>query len=204
MRNELRQLRGIVSLLDEGGVAGDAVDWEASAVTLGVTSFPDDYQEFVSAFGAGSIEESLFVSIPRPGAVSTPLTVGRLPEAALRSNSMGVWQESGNGSRYRLEDMLVWGQTNSADSLCWVTADPDPDRWPVAVWERQAGGWKVHGCGITEFLLRLLQGDFPECPVSDEALWGIQRARFLNIRDEERLLDAGVDPWTGRPLNRFD
>jgi hypothetical protein len=204
VRNELRQLRGIVSLLHEGGASGDVVDWDTAAVALGVTSFPGDYQEFVSIFGAGSIEESLFVWIPRPGTVGVPLTVGRLPDAALRSKSTNVWQDPSEGSRYRLDDMLVWGQTNSADSLCWVTSDPDPDRWPVAVWERQGGGWKVHDCGITEFLLRLLRSDFPECPVSDEALWGIQSARFLNIRDEERFLDAGENPWTGRPLNRFD
>ncbi|WP_105974965.1 hypothetical protein [Streptomyces geranii] len=185
-------------------MAGDAVDWEGAAVALGVTSFPGDYQEFVSAFGAGSIEESLFVSIPRPGVPAAALTVGRLPESVLQSNAMHLWQEPGDGSRHRLEDMLVWGQTNSADSLCWVTSDPDPDRWPVAVWERQGGGWKVHDCGIVEFLLRLLRGEFSECPVSDEALWGVQRARFLNFRDEERLLGTGVNPWTGRPLNRFD
>jgi hypothetical protein len=106
-----------MSLLHEGGAAGDAVDWEAAATGLDMTSFPDDYREFVSVFGAGSIEGSLFVSIPRPGTVSVPLTVGRLPHSALRSESMSVWQEPGAGSRYGLEDMLVWGQTNSASAV---------------------------------------------------------------------------------------
>ncbi|MFI6279555.1 hypothetical protein [Streptomyces sp. NPDC050988] len=203
MHNALRELMDIVSLLHEGG-AGDEVDWEAAATELHVASFPDDYREFASVFGAGSIEDSLFVSIPRPGSAGVPLTTGRLPDTALRSESMRVWQDPGAGSRSRLEDMLVWGRTNSADTLCWVASDPDPDRWPVAVWERQGGGWKVHDCGIVEFLLGLLRGDFSECPVSDEVLWRVQSARFLNFRDEERFLDEGVDPWTGRPLNRFD
>ncbi|WP_171110471.1 MULTISPECIES: hypothetical protein [Streptomyces] len=204
MRDALEQLRDAMSLLYEGGAAGDTVDWEAAAAELGVTSFPGDYREFVSTFGAGSIEESLYVWIPRPGSASAPLTVGRLPVNALRSESMNTWQESGASSTYRLEDMLVWGQTNSADALCWVASGSNPDTWPVAVWERQGGGWRVHDRGMVEFLLGLLRGDFSECPVSDEALWGVRSARFLNFRDEERSLDAGVDPWTGRPLHRFD
>jgi hypothetical protein len=204
VHDALGQLRGIVSLLHEDGAAGDAVDWEAAATDLGVPSFPADYLGFVSAFGAGSIEESLYIWIPRPGRASDSLTVGRLPDRALRPGAMSDWQDVSAGSPYRLEDMLVWGQTNSADTLCWVTSDTDPNRWPVAVWERQGGGWKVHDCGFAEFLLGLLRGEFPKCPVSDEALWGVQSARFLNFRDEERFLDAGVDPWTGRSLNRFD
>ncbi|WP_052032425.1 hypothetical protein [Streptomyces viridochromogenes] len=204
MRNPLEQLRAAMPLLHEGGRAGDTVDWDAAADELGVRSFPADYKEFVAVFGAGSIEESLYVWIPRPGSASAPLTVGRLPPNAMGSESMHAWQASGARSGHRLEDMLVWGQTNSADALCWVASDSDPDNWPVAVWERQGGGWEVHDCGMVEFLLDLLRGDLPECPVSDESLWGAQSARFLNFRDEERFLDAGVDAWTGRPLNRFD
>jgi hypothetical protein len=185
-------------------VAGDSVDWEEAAAEMRVPSFPSDYQGFVFAFGAGSIEESLYVSIPRPGAVDAPLTVRRLPQHLLRPGAMSAWQEPGAASEYELRDMIVWGQTNSADTLCWLASGPDPDRWPVAVWERQGGGWKVHDCGFSEFLLGLLCGDLPACPVSDEALWGVQSARFLNFRDEERFLDMGVDPWSGRTLNRFD
>ncbi|NED11872.1 hypothetical protein [Streptomyces sp. SID9124] len=204
MQDTLRQLRDVVSLLQVGGAAGDAVDWQAAAAELRVMSFPSDYREFVSTFGAGSIEESLYVWIPRPETASAALTVGHLPDNALRSESMNVWQESGTGSTCHLEDILVWGQTNGADTLGWVASGPDPERWPVAVWERQGGGWKIHDCGMVQFLLGLLRGEFSECPLSDEALWGVQSARFLNFRNEERFLDRGVDPWTGRLLNRFD
>ncbi|MEU0200484.1 MULTISPECIES: hypothetical protein [unclassified Streptomyces] len=204
MRDGLEQLRAVMSLLHEGGAAGDTVDWDVAASELGVTSFPRDYREFVTSFGAGSIEDSLYLWIPRPGTTAAPLTVGRLSASALASESMRVWQEPAVGSRHRLEDMLVWGQTNSADALCWVASDPDPDNWPVAVWQRQGGGWQVHNLGMVEFLLGLLRATLPACPVSDETLWGARSARFLNFRDEERSLDAGVDPWTGRQLNKFD
>ncbi|MFD5341945.1 SMI1/KNR4 family protein [Streptomyces hawaiiensis] len=204
MRDGLEQLKSVMLLLHEEEAAGDTVDWGVAATELGVPSFPSDYRDFVTSFGAGSIEDSVYVWVPRPGTTGAPLTVGRLPASAVGSESMRVWQGSEAGSRHRLEDMLVWGQTSSADALCWVASDLDPDNWPVAVWERQGGGWQVHDVGMVEFLLGLLRGTFPTCPVSDETLWRVRSARFLNFRDEERSLDAGVDPWTGRRLNRFD
>lgn len=203
MNDALGQLREVVSLLHEGGAAGDTVDWQAAAAELGVESFPSDYREFVAAFGAGSFEDTLFVSIPRPGNPTASLTVGRLPDDVLESESMSGWQDSGARSRRVLADMLVWGQTNGADALCWVTSDPDPERWPVAVWARQDGGWAVHECGMAEFVLRVLRSDFDECPLSVTTLWGRGTARFLNFRDEERILDEGVDPWTGESMDPF-
>ncbi|GGZ90461.1 SMI1/KNR4 family protein [Streptomyces echinoruber] len=196
------QLQETVSLLREGGDAGDTVDWEAAAAELGVPGFPDDYREFVAAFGAGSFEDSLFVSVPRPGNPTAPLAVGRLPEDALQDDGMSVWQDPAV-SRHRLQDMLVWGRTNGADALCWVTSGPEPNRWPVAVWARQNGGWAIHACGMAEFLLRVLRAEFAECPLSVTTLWGRGTARFLNFRDEERLLDEGIDPWTGESTDPF-
>ncbi|PWI14474.1 hypothetical protein DI272_10160 [Streptomyces sp. Act143] len=201
MNDALAQLRTAVSLLREGGAAGDEVDWPAAAAELGVASFPEDYVRLVDAYGAGSFEDALFISIPRPGSPSAPLTVGRLPDDAV--TSMSEWQEPTLRSRHSLTDMLVWGQTNAADALCWITSDVDPQRWPVAVWQRQGGGWKTYDCGAVEFLVRLLRGDFSECPVSDESLWRARTARFLNFRDEVRLLGAGVDPWTGESTDPF-
>ncbi|MCF4140408.1 hypothetical protein L1856_31515 [Streptomyces sp. Tue 6430] len=168
----LDQLRGSLSLLNEEGEVGDIVDWGVAAAELGVASFPADYQDFVAFLGAGSIEGSLFVSIPRPGNPTAPLTVGRLPEEVLQSDSMNEWKDFPGESGQALTEILVWGQTNGADVLCWVASGPDPDRWPVAVWARQGGGWSVYECRMTEFLLRLLRADFEACPLSVTTLWG--------------------------------
>lgn len=199
MSDALAQLKEVVSFLHEGGAAGDVVDWQTEAADLGVASFPRDYQEFVAAFGAGSFEDIFFVSIPRSGTPAAPLTVGWLPDPG----AMDDWQDPRARSRYLLADMLVWGQTSGADTLCWVTTDPDPQRWPVAVWARQDGGWAIYECGMVEFLLRVLRADFAACPLSVTTLWGRGNARFLNFRDEERLLDEGVDPWTGESTDPF-
>ncbi|MDH2387248.1 hypothetical protein QCN29_00295 [Streptomyces sp. HNM0663] len=50
---------------------------------------------------------------------------------------------------------------------------------------------------MVEFLLRIFRADFPKCPISDTSLWGNFNPRFLHIREEQRLWDAGLDPWTG-------
>lgn len=203
MNDKLNRLTDKVSMLHPSGEAGDEIVWKAAATDLGVVSFPADYRAFVAAFGAGSFEDSLFVSVPRPGESAAPLTVGRLPDEVLRSDVLDAWQRTEDGPRHRLEDMLVWGETNGADALCWVTSDPDPDRWPVAVWARQSGGWAVYECGMTEFIARVLEGDFDECPLSVTTLWRRGSARFLNFREEERFLDEGVDPWTGESTDPF-
>ncbi|MEW2493370.1 hypothetical protein AB0942_07440 [Streptomyces nodosus] len=70
-----------------------------------MVSFPTDYREFVSTYGAGSFEDSLFISIPRPGNLAAPLTVGRLPHDVLESESLDDWQDPGAGSQYSLTDI---------------------------------------------------------------------------------------------------
>lgn len=203
MDDVVSRLRDVVSLLHEGGEAGDEVDWAAAAADLDVPSFPTDYKTFVEVFGAGSFEDSLFVSIPRPGETAAELTVARLPAEALLSDAWEEWQQATETDLYRLEDMLVWGETNGSDALCWVASNPDPNRWPVAVWARQGGGWAVYDCGMAEFIVRLLVGNFSECPLSVTTLWRRGEARFLNFREEARFLDEGVDPWTGESTDPF-
>ncbi|PIM68030.1 hypothetical protein CTU88_35540 [Streptomyces sp. JV178] len=195
MSETARQLRlSLVPLYE----SGDTVDWRAVSADYG-TPFPADYMEYVGAFGAGTIDQTLFVSIPRRGIPAAPLTVSRLPEEVLRGEAMDDWQRSDTASRPALSDVLLWGDTNAADALGWVTTDPDPDRWPVVVWARQGGGWAVHDCGMSTFLLRILRAELEKCPISDTSLWGRGTARFLSLRAERRLQEEGIDPWTSEP-----
>ncbi len=189
------ELCEIVTLLCENGVAGDVVDWGESSLEFGVSGFPSDYRQFIGTFGAGGVEDNLSVLIPRPGVQGEPLTVSRLRESDLLPGARDSWQDSWAAPRPELRDMIVWGETVGADALCWVASAADPDKWPVAVWERQGGGWALYDCGMAEFILRVLRADFPRCPLSDASLWGRGSARFLNFRDEDRLWDQGIDPW---------
>ncbi|MFE5857017.1 hypothetical protein ACFQ61_27860 [Streptomyces sp. NPDC056500] len=192
-------LEELTALMPPHEGAGDDVDWEAAGRQFGV-SFPCDYRGFVERFGAGSISESLFLCIPRPaGGDPEPLTVGRLPERVVNDPTLANWQDPDLADRHRPQDMLLWGSTCGADTLAWLPIGDTPEAWPVAVWERHGGGWALYPHGMVEFLLRVIRADMDRCPLSDESLWGYSTPRFLHLREEDRLREAGIDPATGRP-----
>ncbi|WP_374985674.1 hypothetical protein [Streptomyces fradiae] len=53
--------------------------------------------------------------------------------------------------------------------------------------------------GMVEFLTRLLHADFDACPMTDVSIWGDPAPLFLHPREEDRLREMGLDPWTGEP-----
>ncbi|MFJ7280587.1 hypothetical protein [Kitasatospora sp. NPDC098663] len=188
-------MAGIGELLScIGPTCGDTVDWNA-AEKVYRTSFPVDYRAFVAAFGSGSIEEMVGILIP---AVSSDEqqgnTVSRLSEVALADFSVNRWSSADRG-RHRLEDLLIWGETAAADTFCWITSDPDPDRWPVAVYSRGDLEWSVYPCGMVEFLLKLLRNEWPKWPISDDSLQDVEDPRFLHDKDEAAGRESGDDPW---------
>ncbi|NUS88023.1 MAG: SMI1/KNR4 family protein [Streptomyces sp.] len=186
-------LRRLGELMDPQTGAGDTVDWTAVEERLG-TALPEDFRRFLARYGAGTIDGMLIVLSPDPE-VPAVMPVSRLSPRVLEAPEWRQWNPSHLGRRHRAEDMLVWGLTAAADTLCWLTEDPDPQRWPVAVWARHGGGWNLYDCGMAEFLLGLFHAEFDDCPISDTGLWGNASPRFLGVREEARLMAAGVDPW---------
>jgi hypothetical protein len=88
MKDALAQLKEVVPLLHERGVAGDVVDWRREAAALGVASFPGDYQEFVAAFGAGQVVHYTV----------TPRYVGsRTVPVSFELAASGVWPDGSAG-----------------------------------------------------------------------------------------------------------
>ncbi|MER6399627.1 hypothetical protein ABT263_26810 [Kitasatospora sp. NPDC001603] len=177
-----------------GPTCGDTVDWSAAERVYG-TSFPADYRAFVAAFGSGSIEAMVGVHIPAVTSNELQvITVSRLSEAALADYAANQWAPADRG-QYRLEDLLIWGGTAAADTLCWITTDPDPDRWPVAVYSRLNLEWSVYPCGMAEFLLELLRDEWQQWPISDSSLQGMADPRFLHDKDEAAEWESGNNPW---------
>ncbi|GGP78273.1 hypothetical protein [Streptomyces melanogenes] len=194
MSSAVQRLAVFVNHSDE---AGDTLDWAALAHAYG-HEFPVDYQEFVAALGEGSFnEDGLMVAIPR-ALQDEHWRVHRLPEDAVTAPDMQSWAQSEHAGRHSLRDMLVWGGTSAADVLCWLTEESSPDQWPVAVWSRASAAWEVYECGMVEFLTKVFAAEFEKCPVSDAAVWGT-RPKFLHVREEDRLREAGLNPWTGEP-----
>ncbi|MEW9513536.1 hypothetical protein [Streptomyces bacillaris] len=192
MTESIEQLSSV--LTPYGGDMGDDIDWPKVEAAYG-TAFPDDYKKFVERFGNGTIEGAIAVMVPI--ATDDPMTrrVSRLPERALSDPAYRRWTEPDGEKRYGVGRILVWGETDSADTLGWITTDTSPGEWPLAVHNRGDAAWTVHHCGMAEFLVRLFRGDFPECPISDSSLVGASGLRFLHDREEERLAGLGVYPW---------
>ncbi|MFE4459484.1 hypothetical protein ACFROC_19190 [Nocardia tengchongensis] len=177
-----------------GPTCGDSIDWGAAEHVYG-TSFPSDYRAFISAYGSGGIEDVVGVFIPAVSSAESQISkVSRLSESALAAKEVNNWAPADQG-RYRLEDLLIWGGTVAADTLCWITTDPNPDQWPVAVYTRLDLEWTVYPCGMAEFLLKLLRNQWHRYPISDTSLQHDTHPRFLHDNDEAAAYEAGRYPW---------
>ncbi|MGW4031690.1 hypothetical protein ACWEFL_20675 [Streptomyces sp. NPDC004838] len=72
--------------------------------------------------------------------------------------------------------------------------------WPVAVVRPDlVSMWKIYHCGMVEFLRRVFTREFDANPLGDSGMWDAGSGRFLHWREEQRLWDEGIDPWTGEP-----
>ncbi|MCD2469545.1 SMI1/KNR4 family protein [Streptomyces sp. MBT42] len=191
-QNATPQLSEMLSVL--GDTAGDDIDWAEASRVYG-TSFPSDFREFMDRYGCGSIEDQLSVLAPRADE-SEPNAVSRFSRDSLdEADLYEGWESPEAAAAHPLGQMLIWGETVGADTLCWFTAEADPDRWPVAVFSRASLTWSLYPYGMSAFLLRVLRGDLDDSPLSDDSLSGWGEARFLNVKDELALAEADIHPW---------
>lgn len=177
-----------------GETAGSDIDW-AEVEEFHRTPLPRDYKRFITSLGSGSIEGQLDIRAPGIHADPVHTRVTRLAPHALAEPSVNRWRDPTHATRYGLDLMLLWGEGAQADTLCWLTSDPDPDTWPVAVYARADLAWTIHHCTMSEFLVKLLHDDFERWPLSDMSLAGWSEPRFLHEDDEQALADQGIHPW---------
>jgi hypothetical protein len=174
------------------------VDWDALSRSWG-RAFPSDYRQFMTVYGAGSIQNFLQIVSPElKEAPSGPGQGGMVQETATAEL---LWTQVRRSPELADADPLLisWAASAGADSLCWDASGDHPDRWPVLVVARGDAIWRRYDCGMVEFLARTLQGDFDRSPLSGTDVWGIDSALFLTPGEERRRLRAGLDPWTGEP-----
>ncbi|MEU9421191.1 SMI1/KNR4 family protein [Streptomyces sp. NPDC048272] len=153
------------------------VDWDEISSSYDVR-FPTDYRNFLDRYGSGEIEDMLAVFRPTAGTDADPHArrTSRLPTDLLDLPEVDEWSDARQGELYEPADVMVWGETVEADVLGWITSSETPDEWPVAVYTH-GGEWTVFDCTMTEFLLRLLTGQFEENPTGI-ILFGMGNARF--------------------------
>lgn len=173
-----------------GEPVGVIADWNQVAEAWG-TSFPKDYREFLTAYGAGMIDAYLVIATVVDSEDHGESTVSKLTSVASSlAQEDGewpypVWPENGG--------LICWGATVDSAVLYWDTADPDPDRWPVVVRSRE-GGFVAHEFGMVDFVTRML-GPAEERPLESPTFYGAPNSRFLNKVEVKKLKRAGVDPW---------
>ncbi|MBD0695106.1 hypothetical protein BG452_03640 [Streptomyces sp. CBMA123] len=133
--------------------ADERVDWAAAQVDWGVT-FPEDYRAFMAVYGSGSISDEAEILAPAPVGTTLAASMADVTRDARASRQI-------EGGREVLDidpnDIPAWGVTSGPDLLCWLTADGDPDRWPVLVIGRHTRPmFTIHPPGMAAFLRRLL------------------------------------------------
>ena len=182
-------------LVREEGSLGQPVDWDAAEALSG-HGYPTDYRQFVELLGGGSLEGCLDVRLPLAETdADDEKRICRIPQEIRATPLANSWSDPSAAAAHRIEDMLIWGESSGADTLCWITNGTDPDVWPVAVYSRGDLAWFVYDCGLAEFILRILQSEFDHCPLSDESLFGMESARFLTSEQEAKMMDQGINPW---------
>jgi hypothetical protein len=132
------------------GEANWVVDWRAVQAELRV-GLPADYRAFVERFGAGSVNQELYIVVPSAPLPRFDLIAGNAGRAKARRL---LHQES---SQYRPDLpcpppgwLLVWAKTNTRASLYWRTDGLDPDTWPVVLYDEV--DWIDCGRGFLDVL----------------------------------------------------
>jgi len=141
---------------------------------LGV-KFPQDYREFVHAYGSGSIED--FIRVLNPFSASDRL--GFVPRAkklcdilrGLREMDIvpyPVYPDKGG--------LLPWGWDDNGNNLFWL-ASGKPDKWSTVLGAGRGHKWERFNYPMTTFLAKVLTGtvtsdiwpgDFPDKNLAPE------------------------------------
>jgi hypothetical protein len=173
----------------------EQINWAAAEARWG-TRFPRDYMAFMSVYGGGSIGEEIGILMPLPKEY-VQWDPGTFQEET--ANARLTWEMLGGQESLEIvpDDILAWGVTAGADILCWLTTDPDPDRWPVLVCGRHTReDFTLFPFGMVEFLRKLLLRALDPYPISI----GLgDSPRFVHWLEEQRRFKAGLDPYTGEP-----
>ncbi|MFB7673922.1 hypothetical protein ACFC26_21185 [Kitasatospora purpeofusca] len=180
---------------DESGASGDLSP-------LGLASLPSDYLEFMRIYGGGAVDDALVVAVPKS---SSGVGVPPIDVFEMTSDARLTWDRemSADISLENSSKLLSWGLTSSSDILCWDVSLDDPDSWPVVVFNRGRASWGRYDCGMVKFLVGIFCREFDDIPIGEVSLWGNAGPRFLNWREEIRMFESGISPWTGRPIPSF-
>jgi hypothetical protein len=138
--------------------AGSVEAWPAIEKIIGVT-LPNDYKQYINAFGTGYIGRFLWPF--------TPFSENEYLNLRDQINySLDVLRELeenwGEECPYPLypdpEGLLPWGRTDNGDVLFWLTVG-HPDDWPTVINEARGPLYEEYQASMTDFLAKLISGE---------------------------------------------
>lgn len=169
----------------------EQVDWDAVTLTWG-TRFPSDYVEFMSIYGAGSINDSVFLlDPPAANAEEFARTVEEVRASVLLQNE---YQTMHHVAFPEPNGLIRWATDFTASDVYWQVASADPDAWPVVVFSRGRGEWVNYPVGMAEFLYMQVARPDLERPLDMVDSIDGKPVRFVNGRVESELSKT-CDPW---------
>ncbi|MEU1711064.1 SMI1/KNR4 family protein [Streptomyces sp. NPDC005706] len=190
------RITSLVEILPPDLGADEEVDWSAAKARWG-TRFPHDFMDFMSLYGAGSLLDEVGILLPLPKEY-IQWDPGTFEEETENARSTWEMLDGQAGLEIDPDHILAWGVTSGADILCWLTTDPDPDRWPVLVCGRHSrDDFTLFACGMVEFIRQLLRDEYDPYPLSID-LRGAS-PRYVHWLEEQRRWRAGSDRYSGEP-----
>ena len=146
--NVLRELTALLLPPPLPVATGSRHAWGALESRLGIR-LPSDYKWFISTYGAGRLEEFVWILSP----FEPPAGHGTL-EAELAAHR--AWHATGlvEGEP---DGLIPWALNEDRGTCFWETNEHDPDRWTVLqIIEDDIRRWPEN---MTTFLLKVLKGD---------------------------------------------
>ncbi|WP_052441032.1 SMI1/KNR4 family protein [Streptacidiphilus anmyonensis] len=187
----------LVALLPPGPDAGDRFDWRAVERDLGCR-LPADFRDLVTVYGVGAVDGRVMLLPPTNTAHESGIpSVGQMTPSAEKTawldhtkSTYPLWPAPGSllcGLRMVDGNGDLWG------AVYWHTTGPDPDRWPVIVWERHHP-FVEFDLNMTGLLLTWLT-EAAGVDFDRRMVFGAPHSRFVHWRAERAMRERGVDPW---------
>ena len=133
-------------------------DWGAIEDSLGI-EFPNDYKEFISVYGSGSLQSFIHIVNYLDNRLSSQELI------SVVFSQLETYKESGKCEEFKAYPdeggLLPFANTDDGNYLFWVM-DGEPNKWAVAAFDFSSGLiLHVPEMGMVKCLLRLVQKDNP-------------------------------------------
>jgi hypothetical protein len=140
-------------------------DWATCERELGLR-LPEDYKDFITAYGRGTL--CTLFNIPSPFTPAWPWTKGPISRKEWWAWWAGIYEDWGKTPRampYQpypaVPGLLPWAIYGDLDVLSWYTAG-EPDQWHIVYLHPIEGFWEIPiPQGFAEFLVAALKGTAP-------------------------------------------